>query len=174
MQGGGGGPHAGRGGMRRPSTSWARPWDSGGSALALLDKRLRRLRWQRGEPNQRAYGGLRHNMRNDFACGSLRKTQACLRQPPYRHSLKGSPLEDFDLCSLGGRMKTREKVQRKTTTVHMSGPCKLCTVGPESCLRAYGLPHDSFGVLVSSVVEQKIGNCSQHGPITRAHGTDLS
>ena len=22
--------------------------------------------------------------------------------------------------------------------------------------------------------EQKIGNCSQHGPITRAHGTDLS
>ena len=59
------------------------------------DKRLRRLRWQRGKPQLRAYGGLRHNTRNDFAYGSLRNPHVCLRQAPYHHSLKGSPLQDF-------------------------------------------------------------------------------
>ena len=39
-------------------------------------------------------------MRNKFAYGSLRNTRVCLQQAPYRHSLKGFPLEDFDLCSI--------------------------------------------------------------------------
>ena len=69
--------------------------------LAFLDKRLRRLQLQRGEPELRPYGGLRRNMRNDFAYGSLQNPHVCLRQAPYRHLLKGSPLEDFDLCSIG-------------------------------------------------------------------------
>ena len=46
------------GGLRNPRFSLQ---------LTFLDKRLRRVRWQRGEPQIRAYGGLRRNMRNDFA-----------------------------------------------------------------------------------------------------------
>ena len=49
----------------------------------------------------KAHGGLRRNMRNDFAYGSLRNPRVCLRQGPYCHSLMGFPLEGFDLCSNG-------------------------------------------------------------------------
>ena len=38
----------------------------------------------------------------EFAYGSLRNPHGCLRQAPYCHLLKGSPLEGFDLCSFGG------------------------------------------------------------------------
>ena len=74
-------------------------------ALAFLEKRLRRLRLQRRESQLRAWGGLRSNMRNGFAYGSLRNPHGCLQQAPYRHSLEGFPLEDFDLCSSWLRYK---------------------------------------------------------------------
>ena len=45
-------------------------------------------------------------MWNDFAPDSLRNSQICLRQTPYCHSLRGFPLEGFDLCSNDDRCHT--------------------------------------------------------------------
>ena len=76
------------GGLRNPSFS-LRHWHFLTNAYGAYGGNVE-------NPNSR---GLWRNMRNDFAYGSLRNPHVCLRQAPYRHSLKDSPLQDFDLCS---------------------------------------------------------------------------